>query len=142
MIHLIEHFASDHRSHQSDWLLQQQWFIKSRHDQEKRDDKAEKLQDDLLSFASEVILATEIQIEKFNIKLDQYDEATVKALMDNQIALDNVRVNIELMLDNAYVMEDGRRVFKTENGSQVFDEQGVEVMQNELDFGLIPPDIA
>lgn len=140
MIHLKNHFAKDHRSHHSDWLRQQQWFIKSRHMQEKRDDKAEKLQDDLLSFASEIILATEIQIQEFNIKLDHYDEAIVKALMDNQVALENVRANIELMLENAYVLEDGRRVFKTEDGTQVFDEHGIEVMQNELNFGLIPPD--
>ena len=139
MIQLKNHFARDHRSHQSDWLRQQQWFIKSRHEQEKRDKKAEKLQDDLLSSALEVILATENQIQEFNIKLDQYDEATVKALMDNQVALENVRANIELMLENAYVMEDGRRVFKTEDGTQVFDEYGIEVMQSELDFGLIPP---
>ena len=139
MIHLKNHFAKDHRSHQSDWLRQQQWFIKSKHEQEKREDKAEKLQDDLLSFASEVILATEIQIQEFNIKLDQYDEATVKALMNNQIALDSVRADIILMLNNAYIMEDGRRVFKTEDGSQVFDEHGIEVKSDDFDFDLIDP---
>ena len=137
MFQLKSHFENDHRSHQSDWL-RHQWFIKSRQDQEKRTDRAEKLEDELLSIATEVILATEIQIEAFNIKLDQYDEATVKALMENQIALDSIQATIELMLNDAYSMEDGRRVFKTENGEQVFDEFGNSVTAEELDFGLIP----
>ena len=40
-------------------------------------------------------------------------------------------------LERAYVMDDGRRVFKTKDGAQVFDEFGVEVSSDELDFDLI-----
>ncbi|NRA87233.1 MAG: hypothetical protein HRU28_07520 [Rhizobiales bacterium] len=138
MIQLKEHFASDHRSHQSDWLLQQQWFIKSRHDQEKRDDKAEKLQDDLLSFAIDALVASEIQIEEFNMKLDQYDESTVKALMDNQIRIDEINAKIENMLADAYVMDDGRRVFKSYDNNLIIDEFGTIVTAEEIDPNLIP----
>ena len=35
-------------------------------------------------------------------------------------------------------MEDGRRVFLTEDRTQAFDEQGVEVTPEELDFDLVP----
>ncbi len=79
----------------------------------------------------------QLEIKAFEAKLDKYDTATVNALMENQKQLDTVNANIEAMLAQAYVMEDGRRVFKTEDGSQVFDEFGQEVSSGELDFDLI-----
>ena len=41
--------------------------------------------------------------------------------------------DVEAMLAQAYVMEDGRRVFETEDGTQVFDEFGTEVGKDEID---------
>ncbi len=78
-------------------------------------------------------MATATQIEKFEIKLDSYDEGIVIALMENQELLDTVRNDIAAMLAQAYVLEDGRRVFKTEDGKQVFDEFGTEVQAGEVD---------
>jgi len=78
-------------------------------------------------------MASPIKIKKFEIKLDGYDEAIVTALMENQELLDAVRDDIAAMLAQAYVMEDGRRVFKTEDGAQVFDEFGIEVQADEVD---------
>ena len=57
--------------------------------------------------------------------------------MENQELLDAVNARIEDMLSRAYVMEDGRRMFKTDDGTQVFDEFGTEVSRDELDFDLI-----
>ena len=37
MVKLGEHFASDDRSRHSEWLRQQQWFIKARQDNQRRD---------------------------------------------------------------------------------------------------------
>lgn len=53
--------------------------------------------------------------------------------------MDEVNARIEILLSQAYVMEDGRRVFKTEDGAQVFDEFGEEVTRDKLDFDLISP---
>lgn len=78
-------------------------------------------------------MATPTQVEEFEIKLDSYDEAIVTALMENQELLDAVRNEITAMLSQAYVLEDGRRVFKTEDGTQVFDEFGTEVQADEVD---------
>ena len=78
-------------------------------------------------------MAAPIQIEEFEIKLDSYDEAIVTALMENQELLDAVRDEIATMLSQAYVLEDGRRVFKTEDGTQIFDEFGTEVQADEVD---------
>ena len=140
MIQLASHFQSDDSRRHSEWLRQQQWFIKARHEQERREKIEEKMDDDLAAFASEVVMATAIQMREFEIRLDSYDEATVAALMENQEALDAVRERLEAYLAHAYVMEDGRRVFKTEDGTQVFDEFGGEVMPDELDFDLIGDD--
>ncbi|MEM8497829.1 MAG: hypothetical protein AAF542_07375 [Pseudomonadota bacterium] len=139
MIDLGNHFRRDETRH-SEWLRQRQWFIKAREDREKRAERTEKLEDDLAAMGMEVVMATEIQIREFEEKLDTYEAATVTALMENQKQLDLVNARIEAMLAQAYVMEDGRRVFKTQDGTQVFDEFGEEVSPEELDFDLISAD--
>jgi len=141
MIQLGEHFRSDEKSRHSDWLRRRQWFIKARRDQVRKADMADRQADEMISLAAETIMATEIQIEEFKVKLDTYDEATVIALMENQEQLDAINAQIFAMLERAYVMEDGRRVFKTEDGEQVFDEFGKEVTRDELDFDRITPDM-
>jgi len=141
MSQLGEHFKSDDQSRHSEWLRQQRWFVKARQDHERKEHISDRLEDDILSFAAEVIMATETQIEKFKIKLDNYEEATVIALMENQEQLDTVNAQLLAMLERAYVMDDGRRVFKTEDGAQVFDEFANEVTHEELDFDLITSDM-
>ncbi len=145
MIQLAEHFSSEDKSRHSDWLRQQRWFVKARKDHERREEISDQLEEDALSLAADVIMATQIQIEEFEARLDAYDEATVIALMENQEKLDDinrrlseVEIRIQDMLDRAYVMEDGRRVFLTADRTQAFDEQGTEISRDELDFGLVP----
>jgi len=140
MVQLGEHFGRNEVSRHSEWLREQRWFIKSHHEQEKRQEAVEKLDDELLSVATEVVLATDFEIAEFDAKLDIYDEATVKALMENEEGLNRIRVEIEALLSRAYVMEDGRRVFKTEDGAQVFDEFGLEVSPDNLEFEMIGPE--
>lgn len=141
MIQLGEHFRTDDRSRHSDWLRQQHWFIKARHDQVRREEITEQLEEDFAAFATDVAMASQVRIAEFEARLDAYDEATVKALMENQKALDLVNTQLEEMLDRAYVLEDGRRVFKTEDCTQVFDEFGKEVTFSELDSDQITPDM-
>lgn len=138
MVQIIDQFRNKEQAH-SDRSGQKHWFIKARQHHQKRADVGNKLEEDILGLAAETMMATQIQIEEFKVKLDTYEQATTAALMQNQIALDLVVAQIEALLDRAYVMEDGRRVFKTEDGAQVFDEFGQEVKQDELDFGLIKP---
>ena len=89
------------------------------------------------ALSAAVTIATPTQIAEFNVKLDTYDSAVVTALMENQVLLDAVNTRLEAMLSQAYVMADGRRVFKTEDGTQVFDQHGDEVGADELDPELI-----
>ena len=133
MVKLGEHFASDDRGRHSEWLRQQRWFIKARQDNQRRDTVEDKAEQDASAFGTAVVMASSIQIEEFEIKLDSYDGAVVAALMENQELLDAVRNEIAAMLAQAYVLEDGRRVFKTEDGTQVFDEFGTEIHADEVD---------
>ena len=139
MVKLGEHFASDDRGRHSEWLRQQQWFIKARQDNQHRDTIEDKAEQNASAFASAVVMATATQIEEFEIKLNSYDEATVVALMENQELMDAVNARIDALLAQAYVMDDGRRVFRTEDGEQVFDEFGGEVSAEELNADLIDP---
>ena len=83
------------------------------------------------------MLASESEIAAFRTTLDVYDTATVEALMENRRALDEVRTRIDDMLLKAYVLPDGRRVFKSEDGTQVFDEHGNELGPDEIDADAI-----
>lgn len=139
MIQLGEHFASDDPGRHTEWLRQQRWFIKARQDNQHRDTVEDKAEQNASAFASAVVMATATQIEAFEIKLDSYDEATVIALMENQELMDAVNARIDALLAQAYVMDDGRRVFRTEDGEQVFDEFGGEVSVEELNPDLIDP---
>jgi hypothetical protein len=134
---LSEHFASEGPGRETEWARQRRWFIKARHDHQRRGEIADKLDDGVAALSAAISVASEIQITEFRAKLDTYDSATVEALMENQQLLDAVNERIEAMLERAHVLEDGRRVFRTEDGTQVFDEQGSEVSADELDPNVI-----
>ncbi|MCO5056969.1 MAG: hypothetical protein M9905_03600 [Rhizobiaceae bacterium] len=84
-------------------------------------------QDAFMDFAFGFVIATDEQIAAFTVKLDAYDTATIDALMENEQRLAEVQAELDALLAKAYVLPDGRRVFKTEDGTRVFDENGVEV---------------
>ncbi len=139
MIMLGEHFRHSDRNRDSE-LRRKRWFIKAREDRERRETVEERFDEGLTGFAVATVMASRIELQRFEAKLDAYDEAIVKALMENQEKLDAVNARLEDMLERAYVMPDGRRVFKTADGTQVFDEFGKLVTRDELDYDLIGPD--
>jgi hypothetical protein len=115
--------------------------IRQRHDRERKeelDDKTEAAANAMAMAVASSPPATAQQIAAFEADLTTYDAATVDALMANTRELARVRAQMDAMLAQAFVMDDGRRVFKTEDGTQVFDEFGVEVALDELDPAEIP----
>lgn len=138
MVHLIEHFRSDKSSRHSDWLRQQKWFIKAREDRARTKKQEERLEQDLDTLATAFVAASEEAIQIFETKLNTYDQATVFALMENQALLDEVQARLDTMLDRAHVLDDGRRVFKSRDGSFVIDEYGEQVTAQEIDPMIIP----
>jgi hypothetical protein len=107
--------------------------VERRRDLKEERTKTQDVENDLNDLALGVVLATDTQIAEFAVTLDTYDEATVKALMKNEELLDEAREKVEALLGKAYVLPDGRRVFKTNDGLQVFDEFGVELDSTVID---------
>jgi hypothetical protein len=96
----------------------------------KRDeDREEELRDEaeMIELVQSVLLASETQIAEFTVELDCYDSATIQALINNGEQLAAVQARIDGMLVQAHVLPDGRRLFKTQDGSRVFDEHGTEI---------------
>jgi hypothetical protein len=108
---------------------------KAADNQKDRKGRDDALDNDLENYLVSSILASSQSIAAFEVKLDRYDTAVVEALLENEEALLAINSKINAMLDQAYILPDGRRVFKTENGLQVFDEFGVE-----LDGEVFPPE--
>lgn len=100
-----------------------------------RDDKADEKGPDLLDMVS--IIVSEAEVSAFRLEIDRYDAATIEALNANEMALALVMQQKEELLMRAYVLPDGRRVFKSEDGIRVFDEHGIELGSDDIDPDLI-----
>lgn len=94
--------------------------------------RVDKTDDDLSDLAISVTLASDSQVLRLQTKLSDYRTATVESLMENERQLVEVRRRLDDMLSKAYVLPDGRRVFKTEDGLRVFDEHGVELGTDDI----------
>ncbi len=115
MVQLGQHFKSVDGRDRSDWARLQRQFAKKRFDQERKDKLEDRLDDNFMALAVEVVMATELQIQQFQVKLSSYEAATVSALMDNQARIDAINLQMTALLEQAYMLEDGRRVFRTED---------------------------
>lgn len=139
---------------------QRKWFIKNRLKREKAllDEQVDQADNAYLNMATTVILANEIQLREFersldlyetrlntqDAKLNEYERAIVEALQENakrivglEVKLAEVESEIEDMLESAHTLDDGRRVFKSKDGSVVEDEHGTNISIDEIDFDTI-----
>jgi hypothetical protein len=101
-------------------------------EQQKAEAKAEATDDALLDAAVAVVMAADSDIESLQSDIGIYQTATVEALQANENELIEARRKVQEMLDKAYVHPDGRRVFKTEDGLRVFDEDGNEIRADQI----------
>jgi hypothetical protein len=74
---------------------------------------------------------------EFRTELDTYDAATIAALQENERDLIRIQQRLDHYFAQAYVLPDGRRVFKTEDGLRVFDEHGQELDSSVIDPAMI-----
>ncbi|MGE0282746.1 MAG: hypothetical protein AB7P20_19335 [Rhizobiaceae bacterium] len=96
-----------------------------------------KADDAVSDLAGAMVLASESDIAAFRSDLDGYRTAATEALIENERQLALVQAELDDMLGKAYVLPDGRRVFKTEDGLRVFDENGVELSAKDIDPDVI-----
>lgn len=121
-------------------LLRERFHMEA--DQEERDRREKRKQEKEDRERRELIdavLATPQQLAAFDAKLDRYDVATIEALMENGRALDRVNERLERLQAEAYVLSDGRRVYPTRKGDEVFDDSGARVARDVIDPDTIPP---
>ena len=138
MLRAIDHFDIKEALQDQKDQQRKKWFIAARDQREKKAQLEERADEDFMDYASSVILATEIEVQHFQAKLDVYDEATVKALMENTQALEAVNERIQEKLGHAHTLEDGRKVFKSEDGTWAIDEDGKELEATTNDMDIIP----
>jgi len=115
-------------------------FTRNREQREKREEMEDRAEDAVSAFSSAVAVSTPAppeRVAEFETTLTTYEVAVVASLLDNEKRLAAVQGIIDAMLAEAFVLEDGRRVFKTEDGEHVFDEHGEDVT-DEIDPDSIP----
>lgn len=138
MLRMMENFEIQALHSENLRMEREKWFIAAKNHKEQRELKAEKAENEFLDLATSAILATEIQVQEFQARLDIYDEATVKALMENTRALEAINERIQQNLKSAHVMEDGTRVFKSEDGTWGIDEHGQRFDSETQNMDAIP----
>ena len=108
------------------------WQLREQQDRQRRqrEEQFDQSESDLIDLATAII--TSEQAELFQSELNIYHEATYEALRENEERLEGIETRIEHMLSRAHVLEDGRRVFKTEDGTRVFDEFGKELDEQTI----------
>lgn len=109
----------------------------TREREEHRDAKADagdSLADSLISAHLET---QRIEVER---RLEEMRTANTQALLQNAIDIEAAQERIRDLLSRAAVLPDGRRVFRTEDGTQVYDEHGQEVSPEEIDPSSIGDD--
>jgi len=90
-----------------------------------------------------VIVATQSleqaeRVRRLEDRLDAQQSAVVDALLDNQRRLDEANERLDGLLEQAYELPDGRKVFKSEDGISVYDADGNQVSDAEIDPDSIP----
>jgi hypothetical protein len=96
-------------------------------DQKDREERGQALDD--MAF---VVMATQTDIDAYLVTTAHYQEATYEAIIQNEQLLSAALVERQQLLDKAFVLPDGRRVFESEDGLRVFDEHGEELDPSEI----------
>jgi len=152
MIDLTHQFLTKDRARQLEQARQARWFIKAKESREKRQELTEEADEALMAFAADAMVASEIRLKEFearmdamelkldqyDAKLDIYDEAVTRALMEQLDRLNILEAQKEAMLRTAFVLEDGRKVFTSEDGSYAVMENGQRLPDGDFHSFPIP----
>lgn len=109
------------------------WFIASKQRGQEKEIREERAEQNVGDLAASIVIVDPIEVEAFRADLDTYDAATIEAIMENREILERLYRERDMLLERAYQLEDGTRVFKSEDGMQVFDEHGDLVSPDRVD---------
>ncbi|GAA6210958.1 hypothetical protein NBRC116602_06980 [Hyphomicrobiales bacterium 4NK60-0047b] len=132
LIHLKNTFSERARMKHDQKLTNQREQI-----QEKQKRKQAERDEDFDMFMT-VVLASQDDIQSFQNILDEYESKATERILDLQNQLDQQLIKQQEMLNNAYVLPDGRRVFKYKNTDKIIDEFGKKVSSDVIDTDFIP----
>jgi hypothetical protein len=118
------------------WRREQDLFAKEAERRVKQERESERSEDSLDELTTIAIMASEADIQAFRARLDAYDADNTEALLENERLREITRAKIDGMLRDAFVLPDGRRVFKMKDG-RVIDEHRVVLRPDEIDPDLI-----
>jgi|GEM_PF-6405574 len=104
----------------------------------KKDDKELVDPVDLMT-AAIIVGATDLEIREITARTGLHQNISIEALQENREQLDAAEEELEDILDQAFVLEDGRRVFLSEDGLRVIDELGQDVDADIIDPSRIDP---
>jgi len=151
MIRARAHFGKSEGERLREWRLHQRQLEQTRRDHDKKKaDAADELESDLVSAAMVVVTTEEIdaftvRLDEFDARLDDYHEASVEALIEANAKLeivndklDKTRERLDAMREKAFELEDGRRVFVSEDGTWSIDVTGNSVAIDEVPVDIIP----
>lgn len=152
MIQLAQHFRDHPTKRHSEWLRQRQWFIKAKEQQEKREQAADRAEEELFAMAADVVLASNAQIAEFEArldgydarlnayeaKLDVYDAAVAQALMESVERLARLEEEHRRLVERGFTAPNGQKVFKSEDGTFVVDQAGQLVGEDVITPPQIP----
>jgi len=108
---------------------------------ERRAEQRERLDMQEAELATVMTVATlvmEEQRQAFEIRLARLEVATAEALLANEVELAEAQAAFDALMAQAFVLPDGRRVFKTRDGRRVFDETGQPVAADVIRPEAIP----
>ena len=155
MFKASDHFGFTNGGASSPEQMRRFWFIKARDDHERRRETVSDKNEAMFDAASALIIASDEQIRAFEARLDLYgtrldafeeqldirERAITAALMKNHERLElieqqlaEINSEVDLLLKQAFILPDGRRVFKSEDGSYVIDENGDQISKEEIEF--------
>lgn len=141
----MKHFDPDNFRNEfaqrADKKLQEFYRAEKRHQKTELVKQETSADDDLMSVAQSSAQAAIEKIDILGERITQFKQLTIEEIMFLQGKLDSLLVQREAMLDKAFVLEDGTRVFKTLDGTAVFDEFGNSVGNEFVDPNLIGNDL-
>lgn len=152
MIAASTHFGKSSRERLLEWQRHQQQLDHARqHEKRKTQETEESAEADLVAAvmtvaSSEQVESFSIHLDQFDEKLDQYHEASLEALMEAHAELEdvknqlkNVRHELDIMRMQAFELEDGTRIFVSEDEQRAIDMDGNEIDIDRAPLDAVPP---
>lgn len=115
------------------------WQLRDQEDRNKKaqlNQKQETESDAVADYALSIISVE--QSDQFQSEITVFQEATTEALIHQEKLIEKARIELQEVIDQAYILEDGRKAFKDREGLKVYDIDGNELGETIITADEIP----